>query len=131
MSFDLRPFVDTSADVRLPDDVRLKALAFAFFAPGNDPNAWLKGWSTAAAIAQREASDATPVDEWFSGGNVPILDLQAEFDVFRPRKFANALKDELGDRVEIQIVRGAGHALVPERPEEVATAIVDFVRRHD
>jgi pimeloyl-ACP methyl ester carboxylesterase len=61
---------------------------------------------------------------------VPILDLQAEFDVFRPRKYANALKDELGDRVEIQLVRGAGHALVPERPEEVAKAIIDFARRH-
>src|SRR5262245_23094186 len=40
----IREAIRNSADNALPDAERLKALRFAFFAPGSDPAPWLKGW---------------------------------------------------------------------------------------
>jgi pimeloyl-ACP methyl ester carboxylesterase len=34
------------------------------------------------------------------------------------------MKAELGDRVELLDIDGAGHALLPEQPEKIAAAIV-------
>src|SRR5262245_32260275 len=41
---EVREAIKASANPSLPDDVRLKALGYAFFAPGNDPRSWLAGW---------------------------------------------------------------------------------------
>jgi pimeloyl-ACP methyl ester carboxylesterase len=124
----IRAAVDTSADTHAPIAERLKALELAFFAPGHDPKAWLDGWNTQTSLSQRAATAATPVDDWFAGGTAPILDLQAEFDAFRRPAFSNALRDALGERVTIRVIRNAGHALVPEQPEEFARAILDYAR---
>src|SRR5258708_1833600 len=40
----VREAIKASADPGLPDAVRLAALQFAFFAPGNDASSWLAGW---------------------------------------------------------------------------------------
>src|SRR5213593_497349 len=40
----VRTAIKASANPSLPDAERLKALQFAFFAPGNDPSGWLAGW---------------------------------------------------------------------------------------
>jgi hypothetical protein len=40
----------------------------------------------------------------------------------------NELRDELGDRVSVAVIRDASHALLPEQPTAVVTAIVAWVR---
>jgi hypothetical protein len=40
----------------------------------------------------------------------------------------NELKDELGDRVSVAVIRNASHALLPEQPAAVVDAIVAWVR---
>lgn len=111
----------------LPQAKRISYLQEAFFAPGNDPRPWLTGWYDATHRAQDHARDSTPVDSYWSGGNtVPLLDLQGEHDAV---VLPNILKPMLGDRVEHQVIAGAGHAMAPERPKEMADAIAAFAKR--
>jgi pimeloyl-ACP methyl ester carboxylesterase len=120
--------VTKSGDMSLPKEERLKYLRGTFFAPGNDPAIWLDGWHAEASEAQRLAALATKQAEWWSAGNVPLLDLQADNDPFHPIERKNELRDELGDRVSIAVIRNASHALLPEQPAAVVDAIVAWVR---
>ncbi len=77
---DVRAAIRASADVSLADAERLEALRYAFFAPGNDPSAWLAGWHPQVLAAQRVAGDRTSREEDFAGGTAPILYLQPTHD---------------------------------------------------
>src|SRR5215470_12014698 len=72
--------LQASANPSLPDAERLKALQFAFFAPGNDARGWLTGWHPEVLNAQRIAGDRTSREEDYAAGNVPILYLQPDHD---------------------------------------------------
>lgn len=122
----LSEHVDRSADLSLPDAERVKSLQYAFFAPGHDARAWLRGWYPAVNESQRLAGKATKQSDWWSGGKVPMLDLQAGSDPFKPASTRNEVKDEFGDRVTMVVIPGAGHALVPEAPAAVVDAIVKW-----
>jgi len=121
--------VSKSGDAALPESERLSYLRLAFFAPGNDAGAWLKGWHKEVDEAQFAAGRATRQSEWWSGGTAPLLDLQGALDPFKPRAFANELRQEFGERVTIVVVPNASHALVPEQPEAVVEAIVAWIGR--
>ena len=54
-----------------PDEARIKAMQFVFFAPGNDASVWLKGWHPDVLAAQRIVEVGTgalklrrPCGEW-------------------------------------------------------------------
>ncbi len=124
----LSEHVDRSADLSLPDAERLKSIQYAFFAPGKDASVWLNGWYPEVSESQRLAGKATRQSDWWSGGAKPMLDLQAGLDLFKPPATRNEIRDEFGDRVSVVVIEGAGHALVPEKPQEVADAIVTWER---
>jgi pimeloyl-ACP methyl ester carboxylesterase len=125
----LRDALSVAADAARAESERLAALRLAFFAPGNDPASWLAGWHKTAGAAQRAASAATPQEEWWPGGTVPLLDLQAACDPWRPRDTEDALRRELGtDRVTTAVIPNASHALFPEQPCAVAAAVVAWLR---
>ena len=124
----IREAITTSFTTSLPREQRLAALKFAFFAPGNDPSAWLEGWSKEVALAQRAATAATPMEDYWPGGTRPILDLQAECDVLAPRAGMNKLVEELGNRVTIAVVLNAGHALIPEQPALVVEEVLRYLK---
>jgi pimeloyl-ACP methyl ester carboxylesterase len=126
---EVREAIAKSGDTSLPEADRLRYLQFAFFAPGHDPHVWLTGWHPETERAENEASAATPVDEWFSCGRAPILDLQAEYDAVAQPQFRGVLKAALGDRVTVVVIPNAGHALVPEQPDATANAIAAFARQ--
>ncbi|KQP08842.1 alpha/beta hydrolase [Pseudorhodoferax sp. Leaf265] len=122
----LRDAIDGAGDMTLPEAQRVDCLRRAFFAPGHDPRVWLDGWSAAAHEAQSHARINTPVDDYFSAGTqVPILDLQAEHDAV---VVPHVMKAYLGERVTVQVIRDAGHAMAPEQPRAMADAIAAFVR---
>lgn len=111
----------------LPEAQRISYLREAFFAPGNDPRPWLTGWYEATHKAQDHARDTTPVESYWSAGDiVPILDLQGESDAV---VIPNILKGMLGDRVEHKTIAGSGHAMAPERPREMADSIASFAAK--
>src|SRR6185503_14751829 len=62
----VRQAIRNSANPVLSDAERIEALQFAFFAPGNDPRGWLKGWHPEVLQAQRIAGDRTSREEDFA-----------------------------------------------------------------
>lgn len=126
---DVLESVYQSGNLALGDDERLAHLQKAFFAPGNDSSLWLSGWYPDMKAIQNAAWRATPVDDYFSAGSAPLLDLQAAQDTVAPQRFAHFLKETLGERVTVEVIQNAGHALVPEQPQAVAQALADWVRK--
>jgi pimeloyl-ACP methyl ester carboxylesterase len=120
--------VTQAGDVSLPDEMRLAALRRAFFAPGNDPRCWLRGWHPHMQAPQRAARRAVDQDEYWGGGDVPLLDLQAEFDPFMPPERRMDMRNDFGERVSISLVGNASHALIPEQPTQVVDATLAWMR---
>ncbi len=50
-------------------------------------------------------------------------------DVIAVPANAHELAERLGDRVEVHTIDGAGHALLPERPDEVSALLIDWLAR--
>ena len=125
----IREAIRNSANPALPDQERLKALRFAFFAPGNDPWPWLAGWHPEVLAAQRVAGDRTSRQADYAGGSAPILYLQPGHDPLAHVEDAHAFKRALGDRVTVIVIDNASHAAVEEQPEAISAALIDFARR--
>jgi pimeloyl-ACP methyl ester carboxylesterase len=125
---ELSAAVTAAGNLSLSDEDRLKALRFAFFAPGNDPTVWLKGWHPEIRDNQRAAVAAVKQDEWWSGGTAPLLDLQAANDPFKPEAKRNEMKDEFGSRVTVMVIPNASHALIPEQPKAVVEALSRWIK---
>jgi len=126
---ELSEAVRLAGDPKLPDEERLKYLRMAFFAPGHDAGVWLKGWYPEVDEAEAAAGRATKQSEWWSGGNVPLLDVQAANDPFKPASMSNEMRDEFGERVTIAVIANASHALIPEQPAAVVDVIVGWIRK--
>lgn len=125
----LREELAKCIDTSLPAPVRLAALRVAFFAPGHDPSPWLGNWHPVASKSQRAASAATAVEQWWGAGSAPVLDIQAEFDPWRPPATRSGIRDDLGaDRVRVVVIPNASHALIPEQPAAVVDAVVAWTR---
>ena len=125
---ELSTAVTQAGNLSLSDDERLAALRFAFFAPGNDPTVWLKGWHPEIRDSQRAAAAAVKQNEWWSGGTAPLLDLQAANDPFKPESKRNEMKDEFGSRVTVTVIPNASHALIPEQPKAVVEALNRWIK---
>jgi len=105
----------------------LEAVRAAFFAPGNDPAVWRGGWYPATMKMQRVANTSS-VDEWWSGGGAaPTLVIQGLQDQIATPANGRVLKAEAPDRVELIELDGAAHALLPEKPAEIARAVTTFL----
>jgi pimeloyl-ACP methyl ester carboxylesterase len=126
----VRRWLAIATDARQPEAERVKYLQMVFFAPGHDSRIWLTGFHANVQRAEEIARDATPQQEYWSAGNVPLLDLQAEFDPYRPRSTADELVKEFGaNRVTVVLVRGVSHAVIVEDPRAVADAVIAFARK--
>ena len=125
---ELSAAVTKAGNLSLPDEERLAALRFAFFAPSHDPTIWLKGWHPEIRDSQRAAVAAVKQDEWWSGGTAPLLDLQAANDPFKPESKRNEMKDEFGSRVTVMLIPNASHALIPEQPKAVVEALSRWIK---
>jgi pimeloyl-ACP methyl ester carboxylesterase len=108
---------------------RLAVIRRTFFAPGNNAGAWEGGWHFDVARAQRAADARTPRRAWWAGGSAPILVLQGVNDVIALPENARRLAAEFPGRVTVVEIPGAGHALLPEQPAQVANAILSYLRR--
>ena len=104
----------------------------ALLAPGSDPSTLLaarENWAAARAAVAR-ASLATPVDDWWLGGRVPMLVIQGRNDRVAPVANGRLLKEAAPGRVTLVELENTGHMAVFERPTEVVAAAVEFWRRH-
>jgi pimeloyl-ACP methyl ester carboxylesterase len=115
-----------AADASLPEAQRLTALGLGFFAHGNNPAAWLRGWHPRVGHMQRQALESAP-DGWVDGTHA-ALEIIPEDDPFKPRDRWAELKAEYGARLTTVTVPGASHALFVEQPAAVARVIVDWAQ---
>lgn len=127
----IRAALEACFDLSLPEAERLDAVRTAFFARGNDPAVWRDGWYPDVAQAQMRAADAVLDGAWTRAGGKPIYILQPEEDAVAPPEAARDLAAKLGTVRAVAPIAGAGHALLPERPEAVARAVVAFLAEID
>ncbi len=126
---ELSEAVRKAGDFALPSGERMGYLRLAFFAPNSDATIWLHGWHPDADEAQSAAGRATAQSAWWSGGSVPLLDLQGALDPFKPREMANEMREEFGERVSVVVIDNASHALIPEQPAAVTKAILAWINK--
>ena len=117
-------------DTALTPEQHLDNVRYGFFADGNDATVWRTGWHPAVARLQTQATQATPLDQWWGGGRAPMLVIQALQDTIALPENGRALKAEFGARVTLIDIDRAGHALLPEQPAAVSSAVLAFLRSH-
>ena len=111
----------------LPDEEHLTHVRAAFFAPGNDPSVWRGGWMPEVFRYQSTAVRSTPRDDWW-GASVPrVLVVQALQDAIAPVGNGRRYVAESAPHARLIEIDGAGHAMLPEKPAEIARAILDFL----
>ncbi len=125
----IREAIRNSANPALPDEERIKALQFAFFAPGNDARVWLRGWYPDVLAAERLAGDRTSREEDFAAGQAPILYLQPSHDPLAHVEDAQAYRERFRDRVTVVVIEQASHAVVVEQPDAVSAALIGYARK--
>jgi pimeloyl-ACP methyl ester carboxylesterase len=118
----------------LADSTRLRLRREALYAPMSDvvaiesvirPGSWPE-----ARAAQQSAVAAARVEEWWSGGDAPMLIVQGRQDVMAPAANGLSLQEQFPDRTSLVWIEDAGHMLLVEQPAAVAEQMVAFLREH-
>jgi pimeloyl-ACP methyl ester carboxylesterase len=125
---DARAAVGRCFELDLPEADRLEAVRTAFFAPGNDPRVWTDGWFPAAKGPQQSALVGADPAQWWLGGVAPMLIVQGLQDRASPPANGRLLQSERKVATQLVLIDRAGHALLPEQPDEVAAHVVSFLR---
>jgi len=101
-----------------------------FFAKKSDPMVWRSGWWANVMAWQDKAGELSPSSEWWSAGSTsPLLVIHGLEDTAAPLVNSRLLKEKLPKRVTLVELEDAGHALVPEKPEEIMQAMLNFLSK--
>lgn len=114
-------------DDNLSPDEHIECVRKGFFADGNDPEVWRDGWYPKVMRMQSSAVRKTDVEDWWEAGGQPMLVVQALDDVIALPANARDIKKRLGDRITLAELPDAGHAMLPEQPEEIARIVEDYL----
>jgi len=112
----------------LTEQETLSALKTAFFADLSDPSVWMTGFWPDSGRANRIAAESTPLDDWWSGGEVPMLVIQGKEDRCAFPENGYLLKEEYGGRITVIDIENAAHALLQEQPELIADIIIKYLK---
>lgn len=80
-----------------------------------------------AIPSQAYAAQVTKLNDWWAGGNAPMLIIQGLDDRVAPPGNGRDLQSEFGERIKLIEVENAGHALLDEWPEIIADSIVSYL----
>jgi len=125
----VRAAIRMSADLKAPDEERVKAMQFVFFAPGSDARVWLTGWYPDVLAAQRIAGDRTSRELDYAAGKAPILYIQPSHDPLARVDEADEYKHAIGDRVTVVVVPNSAHAVIVEQPAAVSDALIAYAKK--
>jgi pimeloyl-ACP methyl ester carboxylesterase len=125
---DVRAAIRMSANTSAPDDERVKAMQFVFFALGSDARVWLDGWHPEVLAAQRIAGDLTPRTIDYAAGQAPVLYIQPSHDPLAHVEDAEEYRHALGDRVTVVVIPNSAHAVIVEQPAAVSAALIAYAR---
>jgi pimeloyl-ACP methyl ester carboxylesterase len=76
---------------------------------------------------QKHALNRTDPGVWLTAGTAPVLVVQAADDAVAVPANSEHLINALGDRGRLVTIERAGHALLPEQPQQVLDAIVSWL----
>jgi pimeloyl-ACP methyl ester carboxylesterase len=104
------------------------ALGARWLSPASDPSVLtsVECWPQ-VHIAHLATSQGVPRDEWWTGGNAPLLVIQGLDDIVAPPANGHALRDQVGERVQVVDIPRAGHFVIVEQPDPVAAAVAEFI----
>jgi pimeloyl-ACP methyl ester carboxylesterase len=104
------------------------ALGARWLSPASDPNivASVECWPQ-VHIAHLATSRRVQQDEWWTGGNAPMLVIQGLDDIVAPWGNGHALRDQLGEWVQVVDIPCAGHFVIVEQPDPVLSAVTGFI----
>ena len=114
-------------DIEVSDEDHLEYVRRVFFAEGNDPSIWFDGWHGVVAYFQGQANGNEDVRRWWGAGSAPIFIVQPSEDVTAVPQNSQLILEEFGDRVVVEVIPNAGHALLPEQPEAVAESVLGWL----
>ena len=89
----------------------------------------LKYWPDARR-SQGQAHRNTPLEQWWAGGNGPMLIVQGVDDKTAPPENGSPMKLEFGERITLVALKGPGHAMELEKPRKTVAAIASFLAKH-
>jgi len=89
----------------------------------------LQYWNAARA-SQTRANRDTPLQEWWAGGNGPMLIVQGLDDKTAPPANGIQMQAEFGARITLVNLENAGHLMGMEQPQATAAAIIEFLQKH-
>ena len=115
-------------DETLSDLEHMKNVEMGFFADGNDSSVWRHGWFSEVMKYQRAAVLRTPRDDWWGAAVDRILVVQALQDAIAPKENGRRYVAESAPHARLVEINGAGHAMLPEQPEAIASAIIEFLK---
>jgi pimeloyl-ACP methyl ester carboxylesterase len=115
-------------DETLSPDVHLSHVSRAFFAPGNDASVWRNGWMKDVMILQQRALQRVSRDEWWDAEAPRVLVVQALQDVIAPVGNGQKYASDHPDVTTLVEIDGAGHAMLPEQPQKIASAVIEFLQ---
>jgi len=114
-------------DPSLAEHEHLAHVKTAFFADVNDPSVWRDGWMPEVFRYQRAAVTSTPRDDWWSASVGRVLVVQALQDAIAPPGNGRRYVAESAPHARLVEIDGAGHAMLPEQPQLIAAAMLDFL----
>ncbi len=126
---DIRTSLRDCFDPGISEAARSHALRQAFFAKNSHiPDYWRMGWDRSLAKIQIQATRTTPYEKWWGAGGVPMLVIQGDEDAIAPPAHTSELlKDEFDTRVTVATASPAGHALLPEQADFIASTIIAYL----
>ncbi|MFM8993143.1 MAG: alpha/beta fold hydrolase [Actinomycetota bacterium] len=114
-------------DLSLPPEQHLSEVRRVFFAHGNDASVWREGWMPEVSKYQRHAVQSTPRSDWWGASVDRVLVVQGLADVIAPPDNGRRYVAEFAPHARLVEIEGAGHALLPERPREIAAALLEHL----
>lgn len=115
-------------DLSLSEEEHLQNVETAFFASGNDARVWRDGWFPEVMKYQAGAVRRTPREDWWSASVSRVLVVQAIQDNIAPVENGRLYVSESAPHAALVEIAGAGHAMLPEQPEEIASAVIGFLK---
>lgn len=82
----------------------------------------------AAGQAHEQAARTTPLAQWWSGGDAPMLVVQGLEDHIAVPENGRRLAADYPERVRLHEIPAAGHGVLFERPKEVIAAVLAFLQ---
>jgi pimeloyl-ACP methyl ester carboxylesterase len=113
----------------LPEE-RRELVRTVMLAASSDPQLVDAFVSWPETLRAFQSAASTPLNDWWRGGDAPILVLQGLDDRAAPPANGRALAEEFPSRVKLVELAGAGHALLVEQPDAVTRAICDWLQEH-